>query len=198
MRILQVDKSLGVMQAVFIVLFTATNSFSGRDACHPWAPEKLSGSQIDLTLPSKETRHVWHLGIDLHRHTVVIAAVSDTGQAFEPVTHACRESETILETVRRLKPFRAVIEATATYRWLYEFLSEHGTVLLAHPAKLRLMTQQRAKTDKLDCQCQRSGTALKSWEAGRCRPPITPPATSPPPRSRWIYFRKRRRSTQFH
>ena len=103
---------------------------------------------------------MWHIGIDLHRHTVVIAAVNDTGQASEPVTHSCRETEAILETVTRLKPFRAVIEATATYRWLYDLLSEEGydllseegTVLLAHPAKLRLMTQRRAKTDKLDCQ----------------------------------------------
>ncbi len=60
---------------------------------------------------------MWHIGIDLHRHTVVIAAVNDSGQAFEPVTHACRETEAILETVQRLKPFRALIAATSKYRF---------------------------------------------------------------------------------
>ena len=45
-----------------------------------------------------------------------------------------------------------MIEATSTYRWLYDLLSAEGEVLLAHPAKLRLMIQRRAKTDRLDCQ----------------------------------------------
>ena len=49
-------------------------------------------------------------------------------------------------------PFRAVIEASGTYRWLYDLLRPHGTVLLAHPLRLRAMIQRRTKTDKLDAQ----------------------------------------------
>jgi len=30
---------------------------------------------------------MWHVGIDLHRHTVVIAAVNDAGEAMNPVTN---------------------------------------------------------------------------------------------------------------
>jgi transposase len=45
-----------------------------------------------------------------------------------------------------------VIEATGTYRWLYDLLRPHGTVLLAHPMRLRAMIQRRTKTDKLDAQ----------------------------------------------
>jgi hypothetical protein len=84
---------------------------------------------------------VWHIGIDLHRRTVVMATVHDTGEVAEPVTFGCRESDRILQYVRRFKPFRVVIEAISTYRWLYNLLSPEGTVLLAHPAKLRLMIQ---------------------------------------------------------
>jgi transposase len=51
-----------------------------------------------------------------------------------------------------LKPFRAVIEASGTYRWLYDLLRPYGTVLLAHPLRLRAMIQRRTKTDKLDAQ----------------------------------------------
>ena len=65
---------------------------------------------------------MWHVGIDLHRATVVLAAVSDVG------------------------------EACGTYRWLYDLLRPHGTVLLAHPMRLRAMIQRRTKTDKLDAQ----------------------------------------------
>jgi transposase len=95
---------------------------------------------------------MWHLGIDLHRRTVVVAAVRDSGETIEPRTFGCRDVAGLLEHVRGLKPFRAVVEATSTYRWLYDLLSPEGTVLLAHPAKLRLMIQRRAKTDRLDCQ----------------------------------------------
>lgn len=95
---------------------------------------------------------MWHLGIDLHRRTVVVAAVRDSGETIEPRTFGCRDVAGLLEHVRGLKPFRAVVEATSTYRWLYDLLSPEGPVLLAHPAKLRLMIQRRAKTDRLDCQ----------------------------------------------
>ena len=95
---------------------------------------------------------MWHVGIDLHRQTVVIAAVDDLGNALAPRRIDCRDRTGILEAVRPLQPFRAVIEATGTYRWLYDLLAPLGTVLLAHPLRLRDMVQRRSKTDKLDSQ----------------------------------------------
>jgi transposase len=92
------------------------------------------------------------LGIDLHRSTVVLAAVQDSGEVTERKKLGCQTTDRIIKRVRHVKPFRAVIEATSTYRWLYDLLSQVGTVLLAHPARLRLMIQRRAKTDKLNCQ----------------------------------------------
>jgi transposase len=93
---------------------------------------------------------MWHVGIDLHRSTLVIAAVNDSGQAFDPVTLLCRDEEAIIKTLEALRPFRAVIEASETYRWLHKLISPLGTVLLAHPMKLRIMIQRRSKTDKID------------------------------------------------
>jgi transposase len=93
---------------------------------------------------------MWHVGIDLHKKTVVIAAVHDSGEARKALTIACRDTDAIQEAMRALMPFRAVVEASATYRWLYKLLSPFGTVLLAHPLKLRSMIQRRSKTDKLD------------------------------------------------
>jgi len=93
---------------------------------------------------------MWQVGVDLHRKTVVVAAVSDTGETRQAQTFACQDREGILAWFRGLGEFRAVIEATETYRWLYELLSPLGTVLLAHPHRLRAMVQRRSKTDKLD------------------------------------------------
>jgi transposase len=95
---------------------------------------------------------MWHVGIDLHRATVVVAAVNDTGEAMKPITIACEDTAAIVEAVKKLGPFRAVIEASGTYRWLYDLLRPYGTILLAHPLRLRAMIQRRSKTDKLDAQ----------------------------------------------
>jgi len=95
---------------------------------------------------------MWHVGIDLHRATIVLAAVNDMGEAMNPVTIPCKDATTIVSTVNALGSFRAVIEATGTYRWLYNLLRPYGTVLLAHPMRLRAMIQRRSKTDKLDAQ----------------------------------------------
>jgi len=95
---------------------------------------------------------MWHVGIDLHRMTVVLAAVNDAGEAMNPITIPCSDTATIVNTVTALGAFRAVIEACGTYRWLYDLLRPHGTVLLAHPMRLRAMIQRRTKTDKLDAQ----------------------------------------------
>lgn len=45
-----------------------------------------------------------------------------------------------------------MIEASGTYRWLYELLRPYGTILLAHPHRLQAIIQRRSKTDKLDAQ----------------------------------------------
>lgn len=95
---------------------------------------------------------MWHIGIDLHRATVVLAAVNDVGEAMNPITIPCSDTVAIASTVKALGSFRAVIEACGTYRWLYDLLRPHGTVLLAHPMRLRAMIQRRTKTDKLDAQ----------------------------------------------
>lgn len=93
---------------------------------------------------------MWYLGIDLHRATVVIAGINDAGEAMSAVTIRCDDTEAIRQTVGKLGVFRAVIEASGTYRWLYDLLRPYGTVLLAHPLRLRAMIQRRSKTDKLD------------------------------------------------
>jgi hypothetical protein len=60
---------------------------------------------------------MWHVGIDLHRLSVVIVAVDDEGNSFGARRIDCQDRPAILETMRSLQPFRAVIEATGTYRW---------------------------------------------------------------------------------
>ncbi len=95
---------------------------------------------------------MWHVGVDLHRQTVVIAAVHDSGEVLPPVRWNNSQTEEILGTFHGLGEFRAVVEATSTYRWFYDLISPFGTVLLAHPSQLRALVHRRSKTDRLDAQ----------------------------------------------
>jgi hypothetical protein len=57
---------------------------------------------------------MWHLGIDLHRHTVVIAAINDGGEVRPAVKFNCSEPGEIIGYCQQFRPYRAVIEATST------------------------------------------------------------------------------------
>jgi len=63
---------------------------------------------------------MWYVGIDLHRRTVVIAMVSDEGKRIRPRHFKCSDTAGILKFVCERRPFRAVIEASSSYRWLYD------------------------------------------------------------------------------
>lgn len=92
---------------------------------------------------------MWHVGIDLHRAAVVMAAVNDAGEAMRPSTIACEDTAAI---VGGCEEAGTVQGTSGTYRWLYNLLRPYGTILLAHPLRLRAMIQRRSKTDKLDAQ----------------------------------------------
>jgi transposase len=76
--------------------------------------------------------------------------MSDEGRRVKPRRYSNRETERILAFVTSRGEFRAVIEATGSYRWLYELPSPHGEVILAHPKRLAAIWSARAKTDKID------------------------------------------------
>ena len=69
---------------------------------------------------------MWHIGIDLHRKTLVLAAVHDSGEVRPPASFECSDTEGVVKWVTKLRPFRAVVEATGTYRWLYRLLRSRG------------------------------------------------------------------------
>jgi transposase len=90
------------------------------------------------------------VGIDLHKRFLVVAVEDENGPVGKPKRLRCCDEDAIVEHFRALGPFRAVIEASCSYRWLYDLLSPMGSVVLAHPYHLRAIVAARAKTDKLD------------------------------------------------
>ncbi|MFQ5477428.1 MAG: hypothetical protein ACE5E4_02295 [Candidatus Binatia bacterium] len=71
--------------------------------------------------------------MDLHKRTLVAATENDSGVKEKPVSFSCRDTESIRAYFECRVPFKAVIEASSSYRWLYDMLSPFGAVILAHP-----------------------------------------------------------------
>jgi len=93
---------------------------------------------------------MYYIGMDLHKQDLVMAVEDEQGPVGRVRRIACRDTGAIRAAVGRWRPFRAVVEASASYRWLYDLVSPQGEVVLAHPLRLRAITAARAKTDKLD------------------------------------------------
>ena len=91
-----------------------------------------------------------YVGIDLHKRDLVVAVEDEQGPVGKPQRLLCENESAIIELFDKLRPFVAVIEASASYRWLYERLEPMGRVVLAHPLRLPGIVTRRAKTDKND------------------------------------------------
>ena len=126
-----------------------------------------------------------YVGIDLHKTTIVLCVLDPDRRVVARRTFACGQPEVILEFVRGLGPFRAVVEATASSEWLVEALEPLADrVVLAHPAKIYEIAHSKKKTDYHDAFV----LAEKLLEGK------VPPAHRPTPRRRqhraWVRHRQ--------
>ena len=95
-----------------------------------------------------------YVGIDLHKKTIVLCVLNQDRKVVHRRTFACADTEAILAFFRGLGPFRAVVEATASYEWLVELIEPLAEkVVLANPGKLRVI----AESDQEDRQARRLG-----------------------------------------
>src|SRR4051812_10258753 len=68
-------------------------------------------------------------------------------------TFACSQAAEIKGFFAGLGPFRAAVEATASYEWLVRLIEPTADrIVLANPKKLRVIAESVKKTDKLDAQ----------------------------------------------
>ena len=94
-----------------------------------------------------------HVGIDLHKKTIVLCVLDDQLKVTHRRTFACCQAEDIRGFFAGLGSFRAVVEATASYEWLVELIEPLAeAVLLAHPGKRRVIAESVKETDRLDAQ----------------------------------------------
>jgi transposase len=93
------------------------------------------------------------VGIDLHKKIIVLCALNQDRKVLHRRTFACCQVEEIKAFFAGLGPFRAVVEATASYEWFVALIEPLADkVVLANPKKLRVIAESVKKTDKLDAQ----------------------------------------------
>lgn len=118
---------------------------------------------------------MFFVGIDLHKKSITLCVVNQERVVVQRRRFACAESEQIVAFFRELGPFQAVVEATASYEWLWQLLEPYAQrLVLAHPKKLRIIAESTRKTDRLDAKLLAEFLALG----------MIPEAYRPTPRQR--------------
>ena len=115
------------------------------------------------------------VGIDLHKQSITVCVVDQDRTVLQTRRFACSDTERIDAFFQGLGPFQAVIEATASYEWLWQRVEPLAQrLVLAHPGKLRIIAESTRKSDKLDARVLAEFLALD----------MIPPAYRPTPRQR--------------
>jgi transposase len=93
------------------------------------------------------------IGIDLHKKTISVCVMNQERKVLKRQKLYCAEPDTIVAFFEKYRPFQAVVEATASYEWLWQLLEPLAQrLVLAHPKKLRVIAESKNKSDKLDAQ----------------------------------------------
>jgi transposase len=94
-----------------------------------------------------------YIGIDLHKQIIVLCVVDQGRNVLCRKRFYCSTPEAIAAFFQGVQPFQAVVEATASYEWLFKLLEPLADrMVLAHPRKLRIIAESTRKNDKLDAQ----------------------------------------------
>jgi transposase len=96
---------------------------------------------------------MYYVGIDLHKQSITVCVVDESRKEVRIQRLCCSDAELIVAFFRKLGKFKAVVEATSSYEWLWQLLEPHAEELvLAHPGKLRVIAESTRKSDRLDAR----------------------------------------------
>jgi transposase len=93
------------------------------------------------------------IGVDLHKKSITLCVLNENLRVLARKTAFCDQTDQIVEFCRQFRPFKVVVEATASYLWFVELVEPLAEdVVLANPKKLRVIAESTKKTDRLDAQ----------------------------------------------
>jgi len=93
------------------------------------------------------------IGVDLHKKIITVCVMNEKLAILARKTLRCDQPDEIVDFFRKLRPFKVVVEATASYLWFVDLLEPLAEKIeLANPKKLRVIAESTKKTDRLDAQ----------------------------------------------
>lgn len=99
------------------------------------------------------SREVIFAGIDFHKNFSVISLGDRTGAEVQRIKHLPNSEPDVIAFCHQYPGLVCAIEATRGNQWFIEVLKKHGqTVHVAHPYKIKLISESRRKCDKLDAK----------------------------------------------
>ena len=90
-----------------------------------------------------------YLGIDVHKRYAQVAVMDEDGKIVEEVRV---ENANLDDLAQQYAGAQAAIEATSNYYHIYDTLSEHLDVTVAHPKELNQIADTDKKTDRVDAK----------------------------------------------
>src|SRR5271157_4210449 len=115
------------------------------------------------------------IGVDLHEKSITICVMDEKRKILARKTVACTQTDEILEFFWQSRPFKVVVEATASYVWFVELVEPLAEkVVLANPKKLRVIAESTKKTDNLDAQVLTEFLVLDRKPVGSRKPAQAP------------------------
>src|SRR5208337_1264838 len=77
------------------------------------------------------------IGVDLHKKSITICVMDEKRKILARKTLPCTQTNEIVEFFRQFRPFKVVVEATASYVWFVELVEPLAEkIVLANPKKL--------------------------------------------------------------
>lgn len=94
-----------------------------------------------------------YVGVDLHKKVITACVMDANRKIVREAKLYPDEPDRIVAFFEPLGAYQVVLEATANYYWFVELLGPTAAeVVLANPAKMRVIAESTRKTDKLDAR----------------------------------------------
>jgi transposase len=94
-----------------------------------------------------------YVGVDLHKNLIAVCVMDANRKILCEKKLYPNEPHRVVEFFEALGEYQVVLEATSNYSWFVALLEPTAAeVVLANPAKMRVIAESTKKTDKLDAR----------------------------------------------
>src|SRR5262245_58041530 len=112
---------------------------------------ELNGNVDSETTTEARQRHMYYIGLDVHKKTISYCVKDVSGQIHQEGKVGATRQELDIWMKTPPQPWTVGMEATIFTGWIYDHLLPHAQqIKVAHPLMLRAMAAAKKKNDRID------------------------------------------------